>query len=96
MTDENIVEETGEEDDQEYAEAHGFWILIFGVAGAIAGFNLGAEWRFRFWSSVGFAALGSTLFASVAYKFREVIARIGAAVILIICVIAVIEGVRGA
>jgi hypothetical protein len=96
MTDQIIVEVDSEEEDQEYAEAYGFWIFVFGVAGALAGFNLGAEWGFSFWSNVGLAALGFTILASVAYTFRKAIAMIGAVVILITVVMAVIEGIRSA
>ena len=95
MTEENDVREQ-KDDDEEYAQAYGFWIFVFGVVGAIVGYNLGLEAGFGFWPNVGLAVIGFIVLAVIAYTFRKVIAVVGAIVILITVIMAVIEGMRSA
>lgn len=95
MTDEQQTIEHSDHD-EENAEAYGFWVFAFGVIGAVVGYNIGAEAGFTFWPSVGLAVFGLIILASVAYKFRRVIAVVGAVAILIAIVAAVIEGMRSA
>ena len=95
MTDEQQVEEQVE-NDEEYAEAYGFWVFAFGVIGAVVGYNVGAESGLSFWPNIALGALGLVVLATVAYKFRRAIAVIGGVAILIGIVFAVIEGIRSA
>ncbi len=95
MTDEQQTIEQSDHD-EENAEAYGFWMFAFGVIGAVVGYNIGAEAGFTFWPSVGLGVVGLIVLASVAYKFRRVIAVVGAVAILIAIVAAVIEGIRSA
>lgn len=95
MTDEQQVEEHNDHD-EEYADAYGFWVFAFGVIGAVIGYNIGAEAGFSFWPNVGLGVVGLFVLAAVAYKFRKTVAVVGAVVILIAIVAAVIEGIRSA
>lgn len=95
MTDEQQIDEQAEQD-EENAEAYGFWVFAFGVIGAVVGYNVGAEAGFSFWPSVGLAALGLIVLASIAYRFRRIIAVVGAVAILIAIIAAIVEGIRSA
>ncbi len=95
MTDEQQIDEQTEHD-EEHADAYGFWVFAFGVIGAVIGYNIGAEAGFSFWPSIGLGVLGLLVLASVAYKFRRIIAVVGAVAILIAIVAAVVEGIRSA
>ncbi|MDJ0905917.1 MAG: hypothetical protein QNI96_07850 [Woeseiaceae bacterium] len=95
MTDEQNVD-VREDHDEEYADAYGFWIFAFGVIGAVVGYNIGAEAGFGFWPNVGLGVLGLLVLAIVAYRFRRMIAVVGAIAIVIAVVAAVIEGIRSA
>lgn len=99
MTDQQQVEELVDAEvdhDEEYADAYGFWIFAFAVIGAVVGYNIGAEAGFGFLANLGLGAIGFFALSMVAYKFREIIAKVGAVVILALVVFAVIEGIRGA
>ena len=82
--------------DEEHAEAYGFWVFAFGVIGAVVGYNIGAEAGFGFWPSIGLGFVGLLVLAGVAYRFRRIIAVVGALAILIVIVAAIIEGIRSA
>ncbi len=79
-------------DDEEYADAYGFWIFLFGGGGAVAGYLAGSEMGFSFWPNLGFALLGFILLSSLAYRFRKIIAVAGAVLIVIVIIAAVVEG----
>ena len=95
MTDE---QQSGEQSDhdEEYADAYGFWVLAFGVIGAVVGYNIGSEAGFGFWPNIGLGALGLLILASVAYRFRRIISVVGAVAIVIAIAIAVAQGIRSA
>ena len=95
MTDDQLPDEQNS-DDEEHSEAYGFWVFAFGVIGAVVGYNIGAEAGFSFWPSIGLGFVGLIVLASVAYRFRKIIAVVGAVAILIAIVAAVIEGIRSA
>ena len=95
MTDEQQIDEQSSHD-EEHAEAYGFWVFAFGVIGAVVGYNIGAEAGFSFWPSIGLSFVGLLALASVAYKFRRIIAVVGAVAILIAVVAAIVEGIRSA
>ena len=95
MTDDQQNNEHSDHD-EENAEAYGFWILAFGVIGAVVGYNIGAEAGFSFWPNIGLGFIGLLILASVAYRFRKTIAVVGAVAILIGIVAAVVEGIRSA
>ncbi len=95
MTDDEQIDEQSNHD-EEHAEAYGFWVFAFGVIGAVVGYNIGAEAGFGFWPNIGLGFVGLLLLASIAYRFRKIIAVVGAVAILIAVVAAVIEGIRSA
>ena len=95
MTDDQQIEEQSNQD-EEHAEAYGFWVFAFGVIGAVVGYNIGAEAGFSFWPSIGLGFIGLLVLASVAYRFRRIIAVVGAVAILIAVVAAIVEGIRSA
>ncbi|MEM7432147.1 MAG: hypothetical protein AAF351_09415 [Pseudomonadota bacterium] len=96
MSDEQLVEEPTN-DDEEYEEAYQFWLLVFGVVGAVVGFNVGAEvFGWSFWLNLVLGLVGFIAMAVVAYRFRQIIAKVGAVVILIAVIAAIVEGIRSA
>ena len=80
-------------DDAEYSEAYDFWIFAIAVAGAIVGWVAGSEFGFSLWPKVGLAFLGLVIFGSIAYRFRRIIAIVGAVLIVIAIIAGVIEGI---
>ena len=80
-------------DDAEYGEAYDFWVFIIAIAGAIAGYVAGSEFGFSFWPKVGFAFLGLVVFGSIAYRFRKIIAIVGAVLIVIAIIAGIVEGI---
>ncbi len=94
MSEEHLVEQPT--DDEEYEEAYSFWLMVFAVVGAAVGYNLGAEAGFSFWVNLLLGAVGFFTLAAVAYRFRQVIARVGAVVIVIAVIAAIVEGIRSA
>ncbi len=89
----NEVEKT---DDEEYGEAYGFWVFAIAIAGAIGGYLTGSEFGFTFWPNLGFALVGLIVFASIAYRFRKIIAIVGAVLIVIAIIAGIVEGILSA
>ncbi len=92
MTDEQNpqVEVNG---DEENSEAYDFWIFVIAIAGAIAGYVAGSELGFTLWPSLGFALVGLIVFGSIAYRFRKIIAIVGAVLIVIAIIAGIVEGI---
>lgn len=81
-----------EKTDEENGEAYDFWIFAIAIAGAIGGYFGGAALGFTFWPSMGFALTGLIVAGSIAYRFRKIIAIVGAVLILIAIVAGIVEG----
>ncbi|MCP4271265.1 MAG: hypothetical protein GY781_04765 [Gammaproteobacteria bacterium] len=96
MSDEQNVNEEQQVADDENTEAYGFWIYAFGVIGAVIGYNIGAEVGFTFWVNLGFGFVGLVALAIVAYKFRKTVAIVGGIAVVVIVVIAIVEGIQSA
>ncbi len=79
-------------EDEEYGEAYDFWIFAIAVAGAIGGYVAGSSLGFSFWPNLGFALVGLIVFGSIAYRFRKIIAVVGAVLIVIAIIAGVVEG----
>lgn len=92
MTDEQNPE-VEKSDDEENSEAYDFWIFAIAIAGAIAGYVTGAELGFTLWPSLGFALVGLIVFGSIAYRFRKIIAIVGAVLIVIAIIAGIVEGI---
>ena len=83
-------------DDEEYEDAYGFWVFAIAVAGAVVGYIAGSEFGFSFWPKLGFAAVGLIVFGSIAYRFRKIIAVVGAILIVIAVIAGIVEGMLSA
>ena len=80
-------------DDEENSEAYDFWVFAIAIAGAIAGYVAGSELGFTLWPSLGFALVGLIVFGSIAYRFRKIIAIVGAILIVIAIIAGIVEGI---
>ena len=80
-------------DDAEYGEAYDFWVFIIAVAGAIGGYVGGSSLGFTLWPSLGFALVGLIVAGSIAYRFRKIIAIVGAVLIVIAIIAGIVEGI---
>ena len=95
MTEEQIPEvETT--DDEEYGEAYDFWVFWIAIGGAVLGYLGGSELGFSLWPNVGFALVGLIVFGSLAYRFRKIIAIVGAVLIVIAVIAGIVEGMMSA
>lgn len=83
-------------DDAEHGEAYDFWVFIIAVAGAVGGYAAGAEFGLSLWPKLGFAFLGLIVFGSIAYRFRKIIAIIGAVLVVIAIIAGIVEGILSA
>ncbi|MDJ0907573.1 MAG: hypothetical protein QNI99_00150 [Woeseiaceae bacterium] len=80
-------------DDAEHGEAYDFWIFIIAVAGAVGGYVAGSEFGFSLWPKLGLAFLGLVVFGSIAYRFRKIIAIVGAILVVIAIIAGIVEGI---
>ena len=80
-------------DDEEYSEAYEFWVFGIAIAGAIGGYLGGSALGFSFWPNLGLAVAGLIVAGSVAYRFRKIIAIVGAVLILVAIVAGIVEGI---
>ena len=86
-------EELEKTDDEEYGEAYDFWIFAIAIAGAIGGYLGGSALGFTFWPNLGFALVGLIVAGSIAYRFRKIIAIVGAVLIVIAIIAGIVEGI---